>query len=123
MAGSFKKNLILKIAPIRKAAPKRQASHRVRHVDELASGAAYGEATYQLPGRSIDTLTIFLPGLFQLKLDLGHFSPDYAHSFKNMMVAWYFNGRYLLLLEYIILSITSSSNPVKCDTISLASLK
>lgn len=41
MARSFKKNLILKIAPTRKAAPKRQASHRVRHVDELASGAAY----------------------------------------------------------------------------------
>jgi len=41
MARSFKKNLILKIAPTRKAVPKRQASHRVRHVDELASGAAY----------------------------------------------------------------------------------
>jgi hypothetical protein len=41
MARSFKKNLILKIAPTRKATPKRQASRRVRQSDELASGAAY----------------------------------------------------------------------------------
>ena len=41
MARSFKKNLILKIAPTRKAVPKRQASHRVRQMDELASGGAY----------------------------------------------------------------------------------
>ena len=41
MARSYKKNPILKIAPVRKAYPKRQASHKVRHVDELASGGAY----------------------------------------------------------------------------------
>jgi hypothetical protein len=41
MARSLKKNLILKIAPTRKAAPKRQASHKVRHVDELVSGCSY----------------------------------------------------------------------------------